>query len=290
MNRFLYVKLGMIALLLTSQCPQAAAASTAAILQRPRVERCLFATSVRGMSGHLRIKDPSETRFVILTLLADCPTSEARVHAPDFLLTYRRANGKEDRAQCAAIATTPADDPDPGLMALGEYASVVLSKGPQRLALAFAVEKDVDDVELFIVGRAEGLKYGLGTARPYSVYITTNLKGATDMVERVRKQSEDAGLQVTATGNGLAENEQENTILYQDGLELVARELSQRLMLQCGVTARLRPIDVCTCNDILVWLGDKRSLTGNQSRASGRDFSGLRFSATAPSVSAESID
>lgn len=258
MKAALPAKLAVLGWLLSTPNPTAAAATVAGELQHLRIESSLFTTCVRGIERRVQITDPTQSRFLVLNLSADFPRTTTRIHAPDFVLAYARGDGRDDRAKCTAMGIGSAEDPDPTIMGVGEYVSVPVGPGTKRLAVAFSVECDVQRVALYVAGCATPIEHELGEARPYSVFITTNLKGANAVLDRVRKQVEDTGMRVTACGNGLTANESENTILYQAGLESVARELSQRLMLECGVVAKLKLMDVTTCNDFVVWLGDKR--------------------------------
>jgi hypothetical protein len=284
------LKLTVLGWLLSVPHLTAATSMMAGELRSLRIESCIFSTCLRGIERRVQVNDPSQTRFVVLNLSAEFPSGSARIHAPDFVLAYQRADGQDDRARCTAVGYASIEDPDPTRMGVGDYVSVQVGPETKRLAVAFAVERDVQRVALYVAGRAEPLRYVLGETRPYSVYISTNLKDANGLVQNVRKQVEDAGMRVTACGSGLTADESENTVHYQTGLESAARELSQRLMLQCGIVAKLKPMDVYTCNDLLVWLG-ARNLTGHpQAGATGAPPARALLSASAtapPAVPAE---
>lgn len=223
--------IGLAALALTLRLATTPAhAEVAGKLKDLRIEGQHFATAVSTMNGQLSIKDPTERRLLVLRLSADCPTATTRIHASDFVLAYRDRAGDEDRSRCGGVGIYTSETASP-MIGGGDYASVTLRKGRQSFAAVFPIENEVQEVELYAAGSSVPLKLTLGPGRAYSLFIVTNLKGVDWLLRDIGTEAQKAGMAVTGVENGLNEDTQENVILYREGAEPAARELSQRLML-----------------------------------------------------------
>lgn len=228
------------------------------MLSNVHIEDYFFTTHIAGATNYKHITDiTTTTRILVLELSAAIKEKEIPMYSADFILRYVHDDGEEDRSQCLALGVD--EDGDFGY-AIGNNSSVtitrkVIDNEPLRFQLAFAIEGDVDSIDLYLVGTAEPVSLYIGGTRLYSVKIFTNM--GTETLEKARSVVEDGGYRVVYTSEDLkAENAEGITIYYADKAESQAREISQRLMLEFGKAAKIKSLNEIsnTACDILVWI------------------------------------
>lgn len=232
------------------------AQTLASQLEDLKVLNHYFSTALCDGKKIIYVEDPSSGRYVIIKLAAKYNGDDEKLYVNDFALRYFHDDGKEDRAQCKAIGSCETPD-------LGEYDEFVISneagflkveRGVIYFELIFFVEDDVNKIELYRLGYEYPLTYYLGSDRLYSVYISSNI--GNEALYKAKNAIEQGGYLVSSTSTSLSEDEEGITIHYQEQAESQAREISQRLMLIFGKTAKLEEMNLITQNDVVVWLGE----------------------------------
>jgi len=231
-------------------------APTSQTLQNLRVEGQFFTTCLRNHQRRVWVKDPNEARYLVMVCSATVPT-DGRLRTPDFTLRYKHSDGKEDRSRCTGISVSNTHDPkdiyDLGTYAIGDYSSIAIDKGRRIFALAFYVEADVREIQVYRLGVAEPLVHRVGATRQYSVFVTTN--GDIAQSNKARKTIEQGDYQVVRVSDGLVADQTGITIHYMEGAEAQAREISQRMMIAFGRTPKLEKMELASDQDIVVWIG-----------------------------------
>jgi len=214
-----------------------------------------FATRISSGTRRAEAKSSSTSRFAVLKLALTVPTDDSKLFTSDFVLAYRRADGKDDRANGAAICRARTAE-------LGEEVScvvgtggtwVTLGKGKQYVSVAFFVESDVDAIEIYRLGVSSPIAYRLGRDRPVSVFLTTNED--SERLGKVEQVIEAGGYQLVRTSDKLNKSAKGVVIHYASGAEVHAREISQRLMQVTDDVPELKKNVLATTKDIVVWLG-----------------------------------
>lgn len=224
-----------------------------------RVLHTHFTCRVQAVEGRVGTKNPDKARMLVLTIGAERDSAEREdVFARDFVLCYRHRDGGEDRAMCDVIAALKEDYKDwfVGMWRYGVEPRVQVEGKRVRLALAFLVENDVEEVELWRIGTEEILKVPLGE-REFSAYVCTERDRAK--AERIaRALGDEEGIAAWAD-TGLR-NCSEPTVLYgvkvpkgvvDQVAEAVAREIGSQ------PTKRELGANYVTEYDFLVWLPDE---------------------------------
>lgn len=230
-------------------------ATTAAELQDMQIISHHFTTELTSRSYRYSVKEVDEQRYVVLKMSARLPGGEGKVFTNDFALGYFHADEKEDRAKCAGIADAETADPgDIGVFVLGEAAWSKISAGTTYFALAFAVESDVETINIYRLGTSDVITYRIGPERKFSVFITTN-RSDSQFLRDVKQTILDGGYEVTKTSNKLNDEETGITIQYREKAEAAAREMSQRLMTKFNVLPKVEKMDLLSEVDVVIWLG-----------------------------------
>lgn len=242
----------LLGLLLSNQ---SALAITASQLQNVKVVSYHFATEITSSSYRASLNDPEKARYVVVKLSALLTGSEGKIFGNDFQLVYQHTDGKEDRAKCSGIADCKTDSPgEIESFVLGEASWLKVSPGAVNFTVAFAVEADVETVNIYRSGTSDVITIPIGRDRKYSVYITTN-RTDSKIASEVKQIILDGGYDVTMVSQGLDESESGTTIQYREKAEAAAREISQRLMTKYGILPKVQKMELVSEVDIVVWLG-----------------------------------
>lgn len=229
-----------------------ATALTAAELQDVQVIGHHFTTEISTGSKRLFLKDASKGRYIVLKLTATVQ-EDGKIFTNDFALRYFHSGGKEDRAECEAIASAEtAEIGKFGKYFTGNAAWMRLDNGQVYFGLVFFIEQDVNTIDIHRIGIVEPLTYRIGSDRLYSVYVTSN--SATEILGAAEEVIGKGGYYVN-TSQGLNEEETGVTIHYRAQAESQAREISQRLMMKLEVVPTLKKMAMISEFDIVVWLG-----------------------------------
>jgi len=213
-----------------------------------------FATAVTSTKRRVSVKKPASSRYVVMKLSARFSTDDRKVFAPDFMLRYYHADGKEDRAVPSALCrakTSQIGERD--ICSVSKYGWVKMTRGQTYIIVAFIVESDVEDVSLYIAGKTTPLRYNIGSDRPYSVYVSTSR--SSSILPDVRDTITAGGYQVVRTSTGLNKTIKGIVINYTKGAETQAREISQRIMTKLGEVPKLKKMNLATDKDVVVWIG-----------------------------------
>ena len=212
-----------------------------------------FTTAVRGVRTVISVRDPTVSRYLILKLAAKPMRPKAKLYTADFSLFYMREDGSEDRARCGAVLKAKGSKP-------GEFEGPTVGDGgfnvdgldDLNFGLAFNVEPDVAEVELFVAGSAVSSPYRIGPDRKYSVWLTTN-QDSTRLAEP-RRLIEAADLLVNVSGE-LTKDARGVTVHYMERAETPAREMSQRLISALAWQPTLKKMELVSEHDVVVWVG-----------------------------------
>lgn len=187
-----------------------------------------FTTRVSSAGVRAEAKKPSAARYVVLKMAMVVPADNLKLFTGDFVLVYRRSDGKEGRANSTAIcrALTAEIGEEKTCMVGRSGAWVSLQAGKRFVSLVFLVQSDVDLVEFYRIGVASPIAYRLGADRPTSVLISTN--ESSQRVPKVEQAIKAGGYQVVRTSNKLVRSTKGVVIHYAPGAEGHAREISQR--------------------------------------------------------------
>jgi hypothetical protein len=188
------------------------------------VMRHFFSTGIRGSGRYVGVKDPAKGRMLLLVVSAKVPPEMKTFHAVDWVLVYRHSGGAADRANCDGIAIAEKQGASIGTFHLGDTARVQAPSGTAHFAVAFLVEPDVREVELYRIGVPTPIIYNVGSERQYSIFITTNAE--TDVMDRGRNSIVRGGYNVVEVSHGLNKDTRGVHILYQKNAETPAREIS----------------------------------------------------------------
>jgi hypothetical protein len=244
----------LLVALLSLVCGQAYAASSRD-LRDVRIVGSRYTTAVLGASRDKSVNDAAKARFLVLKVAATLPRGSATLFGPDFVLAYSHRDGSEDRADCSGIAGV-SEDGSADTFQTGSVPRIQLSGGDVKFALFFLVEQDVERVDLYILGQTTPVPHTLGSLRSYSIFLTTN-RSATALTEA--EQSLRDGGYFVETSTGLNQSAAGVTIIYHPGTEIVAREISQRLINRLKVDTKLKSFKdegvSITSFDVLVWIG-----------------------------------
>lgn len=231
-----------------------ATAITSGELQDLRVIGHHFTTAISTGTRTIFTKDPSKGRYIVLKLAATLQKDSGKVFTNDFVLRYFRSDGREDRNECAALAT--AETAEIGKFSkyvTGNAVMITLNSGKVYFGLVFFVEPDVETIDIHRMGVAEPLTYHIGTDRLYSVFISTNKD--SNILSEVEKVIQAGGYHVVELSETLAKETTGTTIHYREQAESQAREISQRLMTKFGLVPTLKKMNLISDQDIVVWLG-----------------------------------
>lgn len=231
-----------------------ATAITAGELQNLRVIGHYFTTEISTGRRTIYTKDPSKGRYIVLKLSATIQKDDAVVFAPDFVLRYSHRNGREDCADCDAIAKAKTEaSGEFGRFYAASVPRITINSGEVYFGLAFWIESDVETIELYRIGVTEPLTYYIGSDRLYSVSIYTN--GDSNPLSETKKVIQQGGFQVVDASDTLVKEETGVTIHYAEKAESQAREISQRLMTAFGIIPTVKKMELISEVDIIVWLG-----------------------------------
>jgi len=235
---------------------QEAEAITAGELKNVEVVSHYFTTSIiTDNRMQILTKDTSSGRYLVMKLSAISP-SETILFADDFALAYSRGSKSEERADCDAIGIIDVANDAKSLYA-GNSPRIIVGQGKVNFMLVFWIEPDVNEVIVHRVN-GSGVKYNIGTDRPYSVYITTNT-GSDNVISEAVKIIKDGDYDVVSASNGLIKDEDDIIIHYNEKAESAAREISQRLMTKFNFIPKLEKMKLITEFDIVIWLGQASS-------------------------------
>jgi hypothetical protein len=250
------VRAALVFLVLTSMLPASPLAITADRLEEFKIVGAHFTTRIHTGSRRLSTTDADKGRYLVLQASA-LVEEDTHVFAPDFVLVYRLPDGREERAECDAIATAKVDEPgDIGTFAAGTAPRLRVRPGRLGLALAFFVEPGVKTVEIHRIGGPPS-EYEIGTDRTYSVFLTTN--AGTEVLGQAAAVIESGGYKITHRSTSLAAKEEDITIHFAEKAELPAREISQRLMTTLGIPPTVKKAELVGEVDVVVWLGKRSS-------------------------------
>lgn len=258
MHRRITLALACLGLLFCNACtgtPMQAA--TASELDGLTVVGHYFSTKVNNGRRYLGVKDPKKMRMVILKLRASVAEKSSVIFATDFVVAYRHRNGLEDRANCAAIAKAPQEGLKTDNFLIGPTARLSIAQGSQYFAVLFAIEPDVEAVDLYRLGDAVPLHYKLGSERPYSVYISTRADPSVE--SKICVGVKKGGYQITGVSHKLSTTQSGFSVHYKEMAETEARDIAARLTLQLGEAPKLVKEDVVTPYDIVIWFGKPTS-------------------------------
>lgn len=265
MNRYTMIRSAKIAVLemlgagflILTHPAAATTAPTVSELKNVQIEGHYFTTAITSRTRRASAKDASNARYVVLVLSGTLDKGEGKIFGTDFTLRNFENDGSESRSKCSAIARSKTPTPrgifDLNPFLVGQLSWIKVHSGQNRIALASMVGSDVETIDLYLLGVSEPLTYRIGTDRPYSVFITTNLDKKTLL--EAKKVVEKGGYQVTDVSEGLAKKETGITIHYSAQAENQAREISQRLMIAFGKAPSLQKMKLVTDVDIVIWLG-----------------------------------
>lgn len=236
--------------------PTGANAMIAGELKNLTVVNSFFTTYVTGQANAQGVptrgvRDANSSRYLVLIMQANGPTSKDIVFAKDFVLKYKVQTG-ETRASCLGIA--PADSNfTPETFFLSEIFNepgVYIQGSPSNFALLFSVESEVSEVALYRAGTGINITHQIGGQRKYSVYLSSN-NGKLDQIKEITAGS---GCQIMSSDQ-LDKQTSGLTIFYAPLAESAARDISQRLMAKLDVDPQLKEMQVITSFDIVVWIG-----------------------------------
>ena len=254
-----FVVLGLIAASIFSLANPGAATPLAAVqeMQNLKIEGHYYTTAISSSYSTVSVKDPLKARYLVLVLSATFTKNEGKIFGRDFSVRYFHRDGNEDRSGNDAIVISDTTQPEK-VFDLGEfqtrtYSAIKPKSGKNRFALAFAVEPDVEDIELYRLGVAVPLPYHIGTDRLYSIFLSTN----SDKKALVRAKAviQQGGYNVLNASEDLNKEVTGITIHYSEQAESQAREISQRLMTELGKTPKIEKMALVVASDIVVWLG-----------------------------------
>jgi hypothetical protein len=198
------------------------------------------------------VDHPDAARFLILKLAANLK-SEDVIFGDDFVLVYRHPDGSEDRAACRAMGHADTAEPGEfGAFYLGPSPRLAADPGPVYFGLSFVIEHDVESVEVHPIGGSP-IAHRIGSGRPYSVYLSTNQP--EEVLPRVRRVAEAAGLQVTGATTALDPEHKGAVVFYAPAAEDAARDLAARLQAELGTAVDVQPLELIADIDLVLWLG-----------------------------------
>ncbi|HEC28110.1 MAG TPA: hypothetical protein ENI65_00785 [Gammaproteobacteria bacterium] len=229
-----------------------------------------FATSVTSRKRRIFVKKPSKSRYLILKMSARVEGDDSKVFVPDFVLSYRHPNGKEDRSGCSAICRAKSSAPgERGTCTVSKSGWIKIGRNNTYLIASFVVENDVDEVELHRLGGGEPVRYRIGSEHKYSVYIATNRSAA--ILPEIEAAIDAGGYQVVRTSGKLNKKLKGITIHYGKKMETQAREISQRLMTQLGEIPTVKKMRLQSDKDIVIWIGKRKQPKIQQDYDQGPD-------------------
>ena len=214
-----------------------------------------FTTRVSSDKSLYLSKDPLNTRIVVLKFSAKTPSNDGILFTTDFLLRYFHDNGKEDRSPAIRICSAETS-------VIGEENNCLVSRdgwinigtGDVIFTVSFFLENGIKNVEIYRVGGAEVMRYGLSNERPYSVFISTN-QGTESIIEII-KVIESGGYRVLRSSNSLDSKTKGISIFYAKSAEVQAREISQRIMTKTKIAPDVKENDFRNADsDIVIWIG-----------------------------------
>lgn len=256
MKKAVLLLLVLVATVLIS-FPAGVNAMIAGELKNLTIVNSFFTTYVMGQANAQGavptrgVRDTNASRYLVLIVQANGPTSRETVFAKDFVLKYKVQTG-ETRASCLGIA--PADSSfTPETFFLSEVFNEpgLYIQGPSsNFALLFSVENEVSEVALYRVGTSINITHQLGGQRKYSVYLSSNNSG----LDQIKEITEGSGCQIMSSDR-LDKQVSGLTIFYAPLAENAARDISQRLMAKFDVNPQLKEMQITTSFDIVVWIG-----------------------------------
>ena len=257
MKTFLFPKI-LISLLIVITLPLPLLAASAGDLTDVQIIGHHFAANVSGLlsedsTGTQKINDPFLGRLLVLVVKAKAPDNTS-LFTTDFVLNYQ-LDGKEGREQCLGISLVSARDKIPYRFLLfnnSNYPRLTPKENNIYFGLLFVLSNDVQNFTLRRTGSASEVVYNLGPKRTYSVLLNTNSFNQSELTE-IKQALEKAGYSVHLATE-LNPQTEGVTIHYFSKVELIAREISQRLIIM-DLVADLREVDGISSYDVIIWLG-----------------------------------
>jgi hypothetical protein len=223
---------------------------SAALLRDVQVTAHHFATAVSGTKYMLSINDTQASRYLVLQVSAMGAVNPTKLFCTDFTIAYTPIGGSETRSRCEGIAASAND------MVIGAGWVTLDSSTKASLRLVFAIETNVDTVNLYRIGVAEPIPYRIGTDRPVSVHVFSS-KGS-DQLSKAVSLIRSGGYTIVSAADTLVPEITDVTIHYREKAEVQAREISQRLMVGLKVVPAVKRLELVTDVDVIVWLGKER--------------------------------
>jgi hypothetical protein len=213
-----------------------------------------FTTRVSDGRRATRVKNPVDSRYVVVKLAIDVPADRSPIFLNDFVLQYVRSGGKEGRSACRVLCRAKTDRlGENGSCMMGESNALVFDRSQKYMTLTFFVKSDVSDVRIARTGAAP-IEYSIGSDRPYSVYLTTNQ--GLDAIAPVEAAIRAGGYQLTNVGTALSKKTSGIVIHYSEKAETQGREISQRLMTSMSVAPTVKALKLMSDHDVVVWVGN----------------------------------
>lgn len=239
-------------------CATTASAIRAGDLQNLRIVDHYFTCQINGRNKKddviVLTKNPSKSRFLVLTLKTQVNKKRIELWGNDFILRYER-DGFDLRSTCKGISTIKNN----GLIRAfyldtdGSKIGTLLNSEETSFVLAFFLKNDVTEINLDRVGAKESIKYFLPQKRPYSVFVAAN-NTSKFMMGKIKNLLEGGGYRVFLS-NALVKSKKNLCIKYVYSAEKVAREISQKLKAKFGIIGKLEVMNNLTNHDVVIWIG-----------------------------------
>lgn len=212
-----------------------------------------FSSEIAGYPSSRYSTNPSLARYVVLKVVGKSAKESNKLFTADFAIKYQLSNGKEERAACNAIADANSDLPgDFNTFYNGTAPRILIEKSEVRFGLAFFIESEVESFELYRIGTPETVSYKIGTARPISVYITSDWEPSK--VEAIKQVLINAGCQVF-TSDKLDKKVNENAIYYSQSMSEEAKEFAKLVNKETGTRLLAKASTFYGSYDIIIRLG-----------------------------------
>lgn len=265
-SRYVWPALAGVVFLAVAACGQSTASQRQA--QRTDPSPTVQLTQLRNLKvvGHqwttrigglphrtVSVINAAKTRFLILRMSATIDRAQSPVFGPDFVLAYRHADGRENRASVVGLAEIiPNRSPDIQPFNLGRDGGIKLGPGKVHFVLAFLVHSDVETVDLYRVGM-QPIVYRIGHERPYSIAIVTN--SDPSLLAKVKAMAEQKGFEAVYTSDKLNAKATGVTVHYAPDAKAAATEFGELLKSRLGLQPKLQATRLRGEVDVCVWLG-----------------------------------
>lgn len=208
-----------------------------------------------GKAVRIFAKNPSKFRYLILKLKGKFQNDLKVLWGREFVLRYKKKN-LDIIEECDGV-TTMKKSGITNMFHVGNSGTDIAMKlkGNRAglFALAFFVPNNITKITLEQVGTEITNECTLPQEKQYSIFLATNSLSSASL-NKITKLLENGGYNVIASKH-LAKSEKQFTIMYAPGVENVAREISQRFMTKYNIVAKLKPINVLSSSDIVIWIG-----------------------------------